>query len=281
MHRYTVNNKYDLTSEIYLQAPESVWKNGEEKFFSYWSLKDQKTGREYAKCYSRNLNYAFYQDTVVDLAYDNTSALSPSDNADKGTSARIEFLENTRNQWNSNPGTSSWNPADRVISDFVLYYNYQGKQINTIQNMKAGLVFETVGNLDTDEYGNYVTNRFTYATNHESDDVNTLKENAKTFIGLNKSSNDTYMRAEFTTYRDTTRPAETINKNNGLDNKNEIEYYYTMAANGTKERELKYYRVYSYLKDANGDVLAVSDPIYLTIYDIASIQNGSAEMPSV
>ena len=89
------------------------------------------------------------------------------------------------------------------------------------------------------------------------------------------------MKSEFNTYRDTTRPAETINKNNGLDNKNEIEYYYTMAANGTKERELKYYRVYSYLKDANGNVVAVSDPIYLTIYDIASIQNGSAEMPGV
>ena len=281
MHRYTVNNKYDLTSEIYLQAPESVWKNGEEKFFSYWSLKDQKTGREYAKCYSRNLNYAFYQDTVVDLAYDNTSALSPSDNADKGTSARIEFLENTRNQWNSNPGTSSWNPADRVISDFVLYYNYQGKQINTIQNMKAGLVFETVGNLDKDEHGDYVTNRLTYASKHASDNLTTLKNNVISFIGENKSSNETYLKSEFNTYRDTARPVETINKNNGLDNKNEIEYYYTMAANGTKERELKYYRVYSYLKDANGDVLAVSDPIYLTIYDIASIQNGSAEMPSV
>lgn len=279
MHRYTVNNKYDLTSEIYLQAPESVWKNGQEKFFSYWSLKDQKTGREYAKCYSRNLNYAFYQDTVVDLAYDNTSALSPSDYADKGTSARIEFLENTRNQWNSNPGTSSWNPADRVISDFVLYYNYQGKQINTIQNMKAGLVFETVGNLDKDEHDVYITNRLTYASKHASDNLTTLKDNVISFIGQNKSSNETYLKSEFNTYRDTTRPAETINKNNGLDNKNEIEYYYTMAANGTKERELKYYRVYSYLKDANGNVVAVSDPIYLTIYDIASIQNGSAKMP--
>jgi len=281
MQRYTVNNMYDLTSEIYLQAPESVWKNGVEKFFSYWSLKDQKTGREYAKCYSRNLNYAFYQDTVVDLAYENTSALSPSDNADKGTSARIEFLENTRNQWNSNPGTSSWNPADRVISDFVLYYNYLGKQINTIQNMKAGLVFETVGNLDTDEHGEYVTNRFTYASKHASDNLTTLKDDVISFIGQNESSNEKYLKSEFNTYRDTTRPAETINKNNGLDNKNEIEYYYTMAANGTKERELKYYRVYSYLKDANGNVVAVSDPIYLTIYDIASIQNGSAKMPGV
>lgn len=276
MSRYTTNNVYDLVNEKYLFAPESIWKNGEEKFFSYWSLRDEKTGREYAKCYSRNLNFAFYQNTVVELVYGNNHAVLPSGNDTNAVSARIEFLENSRNQWNSVRGTSSWSVADRVISDFVLSFDYQKQQINTITGMKAGIVYETVGSLDTDASGNVTeTDRNVYAQRHSSDDLAALKSAVTTFIGTGASSSDTYLKSEFSTYRDTTKPSSQINYRNGLDNKNEIEYYYTVASNGIKQRELMYYRVYSYLKNASGTVVAVSDPIYLTIYDIASIKNGA------
>ena len=276
MSRYTTNNVYDLVTEKYLFAAESIWQNGVEKFFSYWSLRDENTGREYAKCYSRNLNFAFYQNTVVELVYGNDHAVLPSGNDTNAVSARIEFLENSRNQWNSVKGTASWSVADRVISDFVLSFDYQKQQINTISGMKAGIVYETVGSLDTDASGNVTeTDRNVYAQRHSSDDLATLKSAVTTFIGTGASSSDTYLKSEFSTYRDTTKPSNLINYRNGLDNKNEIEYYYTVAANGIKQRELKYYRVYSYLKNASGTVVAVSDPIYLTIYDIASIKNGA------
>ena len=66
-----------------------------------------------------------------------------------------------------------------------------------------------------------------------------------------------------------------------LDNKNQIQYTYTIKNGDTElRREYKYYRVYAYLIDSNGNI-TLSAPIFQTIYDIASIQNGSAEMKPV
>ena len=62
-----------------------------------------------------------------------------------------------------------------------------------------------------------------------------------------------------------------------LDNKNRANVYTSIPnvkqsnypeANG---RNTKIYRAYAYLKDDNGSILLLSNPIYYTVYDIGTI----------
>ena len=65
---------------------------------------------------------------------------------------------------------------------------------------------------------------------------------------------------------------------NKLDNKNRIQYYYSYSVrshtdltdNGNKDYV---YRAFAFMKDKNNNVTMVSQPLYFTFYDMASIAN--------
>ena len=67
-----------------------------------------------------------------------------------------------------------------------------------------------------------------------------------------------------------------------LDNKNQMKYSFSLPVrddrdltkdtNGYKNNV---YRAYSYLKAPDGTLLKVSEPVYFTIYDMASVNNGT------
>ena len=271
--RYSINGvKEQIADEVYLQAPQSVVKNvsGEQKdvYFSYWSLKDQKTDVEYARCYSQNLNSAFYKDTIAVAVYENETkeAFDTRVPTVNDKTAKIEILEQSRNQWTDKLSTNAaWDSADRLISDYLLTFTYNGKTIKNISGMKYGILFESAGDLDVDAAtGAYITDSAHYSAKDASA-VTAAKAEASTFLSSNDSSGGKYLLS--------------IKNASTMDNKNQVEYAYTIAGNNELHRELKYYRVYAFLKTSTGEI-TISDPIYLTIYDVASIQNGSAEMQS-
>lgn len=64
-----------------------------------------------------------------------------------------------------------------------------------------------------------------------------------------------------------------------LDNKNRIQYYYSLpnrshADLSDTERRIKVYRAYAYIRSKDNSEIQISQvPVYFTIYDIGSIQN--------
>lgn len=274
--RYSINGEFetkDIAQEKYVQAPKSIWKTVNdtptEVFFSYWELQDQNSGKVYAKNYSQNLNTAFYCDTVATAVYENATEEAFNSRVPKteDVTASISLMEQSRNQWNSDlKGTNTkWTEADRLISDYLLAFSYNGKTLKAQNNMYFGVLYEAVGELEAKEGGGYYTNADHYTGWNT---VTTDIENAaKSYINNPTTGNATYMRSQQGTA--------------ALDNKNQIQYTYTIKNGDTElRREYKYYRVYAYLIDSNGNI-TLSAPIFQTIYDIASIQNGSAEMKPV
>lgn len=136
---------------------------------------------------------------------------------------------------------------------------------STGTGLTPGLIVQTAGDLPTNETtGLPETKTQEYYAANYNDSLSSYA--VETFIKAGptvKSSGD-YLKSEFTLSE--------------LDNKNRINYYYSLPNISHSKleptvRKNKVYRAYSYLRDANNDVVAISDPVYFSIYDIASIEN--------
>ena len=196
--------------------------------------------------------------------------------------ATIQWLENSRNQWNMNGGgdivKNTWKlQGDRIIADFVLSYNYENVMLRDYPDKyKTGLIIETLDELDVNDSGSYYTKKNNatdgsdnykaiYHTKDADEGKNGATNMIKTYIDNNNKTgaSGNYMISEVDT--------------STLDNKSRIEYYYTFAnkkhTDGSETVRKNYvYRAYSYLYNAETkQVLLMSDPTYFTIYDIASI----------
>ncbi len=288
---YTISQKY-------VQAPQKILVKGSKtadsdtrdyKYFSYWEVYTQPTDKTsrtlYTKCYSQTFNLTLYQDSIIKAVYNNDSYVSPSqmalndDNAATGGgTASINFMENSRTQWTKDSDTlkiaatsggnvpnSYHNGGDRIYTDFLISFTYNDLQLNTSTNtgLTPGLIVETVGDLPINtSTGLYQekTQQYYQDNYSSSEDVNAVK----TFIANTSSkSSGNLLKSEFTL-------AE-------LDNKNRLNYYYSLPniSHSSLEptvRKNKVYRAYAYLRNASGAVV-VSNPVYYSIYDIATIAN--------
>ena len=282
-YRTGYGDNYKISGD-YVTAPTRVWDTSTNsfKYFSYWSVWNvadaaSKTGSsEYTRCYYPEFNLSLYQDSIITPVYNHSSYLSPSERAQADDAARtdsfstngratITMMENSRMQWtagragNTLSGTYI-NGGDRIYTDFLVSYTYQDLMLNTdTTRMKAGIVVETVRELDQNEGGYFTKTQAEYAlTNNSSINKSAIKAFAE------GGTNANLLKTEFSV---TT-----------LDNKNRKNQYYSLpnisqTTHEATTRKIKLYRAYSYLKNSSGTVLLVSDPIYFTIYDIASISN--------
>ena len=284
-YRTGYGNNYTISGN-YVTAPQKIWNSTDSRweYFDYWKVEnvgDDKTGSaEYTRCYYPEFNLSLYQDSIITPIYSTAAeGTSPSERAARDDKARtdtystngratITLMENSRMQWTAGRSGNTLigtyvNGGDRIYTDFLVSYTYQDLQLNTdTTGMKAGVVIETVRDLDT-ENDEYVTK--TQAEYKTSDDSSINKSAVESYIENGTGSN--FLKTEFSV---TT-----------LDNKNRKNQYYSLPniSQTTHEettRKNKLYRAYSYLKDKDGNVLLISDPIYFTIYDIASIENMSA-----
>ena len=233
-------------------------------------IRNDEDRAQYAKCYYKEFNYVFYQDSYVYAVYGDNNQNMYDIARQVDNSANLTFLENSRNQWNiySSEAEASYiagstNYADRIFSDFVLTYNYKNKLINSLgdSGVEAGVLIEQVQKLDTDAKGFFITDIAHYSPEYST-------TNAEHYL-----SNQTYT-GKFIKDVVTTQ----------LDNKNSLEYYYQFANIKQAKNEIDpdkvpttnkeyLYRAYTYIKDGTDTV--VSKPVYFTIYDIASIANYS------
>lgn len=290
----------DAGDPVFVTAPEKVIDNGVTKYFRYWSVKTVPTEQnyssvEYTKCYAREFNLAIFQDTIVEpiftalSEYEISSGYTPNphDEAQANASgATITYIENSRNQYNNNecgenmPNTRQ-KQGDRIYTDFLLSFaNSDDTQYRTYADgtYTAGLLIERCAELNKDVSGNYFTEsesdyQTAYGATLTEEQENTLKDYVKGVRSNTAQKADVgygyqYQKVEFDA--------------NTLDNKNRIEYYFSMAVrshtgefvdNGAKNYV---YRAYSYIKDSSGAVQLFSKPLYFTIYDMASIENAQA-----
>ncbi len=301
-------DKKDVTkaSEPFLiEAPDKIYTKGEivdgkqtytEWTFQYWTLSTYPTANstsvEYKKCYSRFFNLALYQSTVATPVYKVVTTEDPQVKPATGNIATINFLENSRNQWNYNGGgdvgtkvKSTWQDrGDRLFSDFVLTFEYNGKTLKELDNSnyKTGIVIESVGDLTPDAYGEVTTKTpDEYKAQYEpnADVTTTAKNNAvlaikgATDATLQNGASGNYLFAGV---------ADMAN----LDDKNSIEFAYSFANISQSQgnsanpvpttRKDKVYRAFSYVYDKTAQKVVISDAIYFTIYDMASITSGEA-----
>ena len=271
--------------------------------FQYWSLKTMPTDGtasvEYKKGYSRYFNLALYQSTIATPVYKVVTDENPQVKPAGGESATINFLENSRNQWNYGGGNdvskvkSSWvEHGDRIFSDFVISFEYNGKELKkeNKNDFKSGILIEEVDTLNPDAYGEVTTktsDEYKAIYEKEAGALAAAKANAESLLTSEENYAQTNAAATLST------GGKTINyliagvadiKN--LDDKNSIEYSYSFAnishTSGTSEnptptlRKNKIYRAFSYLYDVTKRKTVLSDPIYFTIYDMASITSGEA-----
>ena len=259
-------------------------------FFKYWEVYNMPTAKTsselYTKCYYPEFNLTIYQDSIIKAVYGNETSVSPSDQAladdnditEKGK-ATITFMENSRTQWtasDNNPAITSnngktvpdsyQNGGDRIYTDFLISYTYKDLLLkdSTKLGFIPGLVVETAGELPK-ENGEYVTKDQEYYKTHY--DTTKTPEALNSFIqDTSKSADGNYLKSEFTLEE--------------LDNKNRINYYYSLPNIKHSDltattRKNMVYRAYSYLRKGSSLVM-VSEPVYFTIYDIASIANSTA-----
>ena len=286
----------------FLYTPVKVYDvdAGAYKYFKYWSVRTMTNNSsesvEYTRCYNNEYNYVFYQDSIVYAVYGEGEENKYDVARATESSANLSFLENSRNQWNIQAtgsqivsdfnGANNVKYGDRLFSDFVIDFHYvkDGKnlllnEITDTENYKTGLLIETVRELTSAEVDTVnkkmlktdkqIAESFKASENIEA------KSNALAFLSGDNTNASKYINSKID-----------IGK---FDNKNELEYAYSFANisqskeyRNRTERKMKVYRAYAYLintgagTDTSGqpaDVQIISEPVYFTIYDMASIEN--------
>lgn len=268
---------------VYVTAPATIYEqSGTPLYFKYWSVctveTDSSDSVEVTKCFSREFNYSAYQDYIITPVYDAAASLSPDEQAKKyDNNVTITWAENARNQWNE--GDSGNAPAamggqgDRIFSNFMLAYDRKDNvQLRTVTNsgIKTGVLFDRVSELDKDASGNYKTKTSKEYAVSFADEAETAKTNAKTYINNGAfDGTDSYGDGHEYMYSNIA-----LSK---LDNKNRIEFtkaFPNIKTTGENTGRKNYiYRAFGYMIESDGTV-TISEPVYFTFYDIASIENG-------
>ena len=385
-HWFTRNGLFtEEENSKWIQAPAEIYDTDGTKYvFRHWSMvsvgKDLKTDEplnvrlhekkdeyEYKRCYNNKFNMTLYQDTYVepvyilesnDPTYENDASLSPAERETKDTTqvkyggAIINFLENSRNQWNHGGGSlyssiyenipGRLNLGDRVFSDFLLSFNYNDLMLQsplgkytycTEEDPETGEEVEKKkfvpylckNNEIYHEYGfllEVVDNIKDENNDGKIDSMDILDQEAyrdrynSKADGTNPEAYDqmvnavNFLDAGTAVSSDGPFIVKSTKKASGLDNKNEVEYSSSLplinhTSGESTGRNLKVFRAYAYLKDYNlsstnksdytwngeaisddefaalssssheGKVLQISKPVYFTIFNIASVANGT------
>lgn len=222
--------------ENYLFVAPETNANGEK--FSYWTIQtDDSNGIEVAKCYTREFNFLAYDNYLITACYGKDVDASKS-----GVSATMQFLEYSRNQYDTG--------KDRVYADFAVSYNYNGKKLcaDINNDVVCGVVF--VVNSKHSSAAD-ATDKFTV---DESDLLAKVKA-----LNSGNSSDKTMGDAKVYNYK--------LNKKN-LDNKNRLEYSWNV--NNTENNQNLTILAYSYIYNATTDVYSVSAPQEFKFFNVGN-----------
>lgn len=228
-------NQSTNDEEYLIVAPETN-DNGEK--FSYWTIQtDDSNGIEVAKCYTREFNFLAYDNYLITACYGQDVETSKL-----GVSATMQFLEYSRNQYDSG--------RDKVYADFAVSYNYNGKKLcaDINNDVVCGVVF--VVNSKHSSAAD-ATDKFTV---DESDLLAKVKA-----LNSGNSSDKTMGDAKVYNYK--------LNKKN-LDNKNRLEYSWNV--NNTENNQNLTILAYSYIYNATTDEYSVSAPQEFKFFNVGN-----------
>ncbi len=283
----------DGTTPTFVTAPMVIYNGDQAMGFKYWTVKTYGTdlypSTEYTKCYFRDFNLSIYQDSIVEPHYENITAEqaanyhpNPHDVAiadGNANGAVVTFLENSRNQYNVFNDNISQSTrkymGDRIYTDFVLSYASADDlkfQDYADDEYTAGLAIQKVAALESD--GTNVNTSSTYYANKYGDSLTNMTYNGAAF---SQASLVDFIKGT-PSYDDSIGLERSEFDANKLDNKNRIQYYYSYSVRShsdlTDNHNKDYvYRAFAYMKDKNDNVTMVSQPLYFTFYDMASIKN--------
>ena len=283
-----------------------IYNGNQPMGFKYWSVLTQPTDSdyqqvEYTKCYYHEFNLSIYQNSIAIPIYENISteqAANYSHNAHEeaikdgnANGAVVTFMENSRNQYNvyndKIKQESRRNKGDRIYTDFLLSYASESDlkfQDYPNGTYTAGLAIQKVALLDDDGVDGKITDSAHYATKYGAN-LGEMKYNG---VAFGETELVNFIKGT-DSYNDDIGLERSEFDANKLDNKNRIQYYYSYSVrshtdltdNGNKNYV---YRAFAYMKDNSGNVTMVSQPLYFTFYDMASIANAQigydADFPS-
>jgi len=260
-------------------------------YFTKWDIYTADGKNYVASSYThgRAFNYSGYEDYVIIPVYENRASNS-------SVFTTITYLGDTRNQWNegglghyktgAEGNEESTNlddcneKGDKILIDFALAYNNAGTKLTNSD--KAGFIIERLDKVEkTDgtavtDLGDAkaITDPAYYEKKYAAGSSNAYAYNSAAVL----SSAD-----GFATSSTTTRPtccgaaifrAATISK---LDNFDRMQYTNTFTnvrdntpENGNTGQALYVYRATSYMKISGQNTVISEQPIYFTLYDIAS-----------
>lgn len=258
-------------------------------YFTRWDIftADGKTFVASSFANSRAFNYSGYEDYIIIPVYNDKESNS-------GRSTTITFMGDTRNQWNmgglghyksgavASQGEESTNlsdcdtQGDKILIDFGLAFNNAGTKLTP--DDKAGFIIERLDKLDTTEGipvtglkdSNAITGLSYYEKKYAAGSGNAYAyDSGAVLSSANGFAADSSNKTKPTCSGAAIFRAATIAK---LDNFDRMQYTNTftnLKDSGQTEQALYVYRATSYLKVNNQDTV-ISEPIYFTIYDIAS-----------
>lgn len=210
------------------------------KKFSYWKIQtDDSNGIEVAKCYTREFNFLAYDNYLITACYG-----EDVDASKLGVSATMQFLEYSRNQYDSD--------KDRVYADFAVAYNYNHlllKESNN-SNIVCGVAF--VLNSSHKSVGNAVDTTFTVDPGALYNKVKELNDNTTTDKKLSDGS----------------KVFNYVIDKSSLDNKNRIEYNWSVD-NLPANQQLTLL-AYSYIYDTSTGKYSVSAPQSFKFYEVGN-----------
>lgn len=294
--RFILDDNKDTADKAsrYIEAAESVYDvtNSCVKYFSYWKMTSQKTGKEIAKCYYRKFNFSAYEDYIVEPIYNASSASEHNTAAEsEALGSTITYLDSSRNQWNDDgKGTAPYYAGDVLFKDFAIAYKYNSLELNTYtdKDVRVGMAVEMLGDLD-DEAG---SGKKITKTSHYEDKYSSTNAASKTELEY-RLKNGT--KSDSTKKLNIQKIASNVDGDSGygalsntslIDNKNRLKYHYAVyntyqsnseSSNISVAYRTAAYRAYSYImvkeNGADWDTASVAiseEPVYFVFEDIAS-----------
>ena len=169
--------------------------------------------------------------------------------------------------------------GDRIYTDFVLSYASEGDlkfQDYADGEYTAGLAIQRVAELEDNVGADGKNTDNAHYAELYGDKLTNMTYKGATFT---QQELETFIKGDANVNVDNTKGLERSQFDaNKLDNKNRIQYYYSYSVrkhtdltdNGNKNYV---YRAFAFMKDKSGTVTMVSQPLYFTFYDMASIAN--------
>lgn len=257
----------------FVTAPEIIYDDEDELKFQYWKISTVNSSRgdsrEIGKCFYPEFNYRILDNYNIEAIYSEPDAEDVKGFYQLYTENKfttINFIGNSRNQWNSeNKGTASKDAGDLIYNDFILCFKPAGTELfNTLPSgtTECGVVIQRLKEIETNSSGKNAKTLQEYAKDYSASDLSDAEEAANKYI------------ADGTTTQGLTQTKRGINIAN-VNTKNRAHYtlpMYNSPGNGeVVGTNAKYlYRAYSYMK-INGVTTLSDKPTYFYMYDIATL----------